>query len=225
MSADVLTLEYRNRFSGLEPYRERVWQVLTGQYFNRYIRPSDTVLDLGAGWGEFIRHVDCASKHAMDLNPDTQHRVGAGVRVHLQDCSQPWQLDAGSLDVVFTSNFFEHLPDKAALERTLKQANRCLKPGGKLICLGPNVRFLPGAYWDFWDHHIALTERSLEEVLKLTGFKIADCVDRFLPYSMSQGSTPPLIFLKLYLQFPFAWKFFVQQFLVVAEKPTSSDTP
>jgi len=177
------------------------------------------VLDLGAGWGEFIRNVRCGEKFAMDLNPDTDTRVGEGVKVILQDCSDEWLLQDNSLDVVFTSNFFEHLPSKVALEKTLVEAKRCLKPGGRMICLGPNIRFTGGAYWDFWDHHVALTERSLEEVLKLKGFEISECVDRFLPYSMSQGSTPPLVFLKLYLKVPFAWKFFGKQFLVVAQNP------
>ena len=57
-------------------------------------------------------------------------------------------------------------------------------------------------------------------MLKLEGFEISECIDRFLPYSMSQGSTPPLAFLKLYLKLPFAWKVFGKQFLVVAEKPS-----
>ena len=41
-----------------------------------------------------------------------------------------------TLDVVFTSNFLEHLPDKASVERTVAEAQRCLKNGGLLICLG-----------------------------------------------------------------------------------------
>ena len=102
MSQSVLTTEYRNRFTGLEAYREQVWQVLTGSFFNRFIRSSDTVLDLGAGWGEFIRNVRCGEKFAMDLNPDTDTRVGEGAKVILQDCSEEWLLPDNSLDVVFT---------------------------------------------------------------------------------------------------------------------------
>jgi predicted SAM-dependent methyltransferase len=74
-----------------------------------------------------------------------------------------------SLDVVFTSNFLEHLPDKVHVERTLAQAWRCLKDDGFIICLGPNIKYVPGAYWDFWDHFIPLTELSLSEVLKMKG--------------------------------------------------------
>jgi predicted SAM-dependent methyltransferase len=58
-----------------------------------------------------------------------------------------------SLDVVFTSKFFEHLSDKPSLVATLSKAFRCLKPSGRLIALGPNIKYLPGEYWDFFDHH------------------------------------------------------------------------
>jgi SAM-dependent methyltransferase len=219
MSADVLTIEYRNRFAGLEDYREQVWQVLCGEFFSRYIAASDTVLDLGAGWGEFVRNIACGERLAMDLNPDTRAKLPTDVQVLLQDCSQPWEIADASLDVVFTSNFFEHLPDKPALERTVRQALRCLKPGGRLLCLGPNMRCLGGTYWEFWDHHVALTDRSLAELLELVGFEIDECIARFLPYSMSQGFNPPLVLLRAYLKLRFAWPVFGKQFFVVARKP------
>jgi SAM-dependent methyltransferase len=120
---------------------------------------------------------------------------------------------------VFTSNFFEHLPDKATLGKTLDQALRCLKPGGKLIAMGPNIKFLPGIYWDFWDHYLPLTEISLSEGLMTRGFEVTLCLDRFLPYTLARTRRYPLIFLKVYLRLKPAWRFFGKQFLVVAEKP------
>src|SRR4030095_11669963 len=94
-----------------------------------------------------------------------------------------------------TSNFLEHLPDKDALRRTLQEALRCLKDRGRIICLGPNIRFLHGAYWDFWDHFLPLTDRSMIEILTLTGFTVERVEPRFLPYSLSQGLTPTPCFL------------------------------
>jgi hypothetical protein len=52
------------------------------------------------------------------------------------------------------------------------QARRCLRPGGRIIALGPNIRYLPGKYWDFYDHYLALTELSLGEVMAETGFTL-----------------------------------------------------
>src|SRR5437763_15637432 len=122
---------YQQRFSPVASYRNSVWQVLVREFFQRYVPADATVLDLGSGWGEFIRHIAAHRRMAMDLNPDMPSRVGAGVETILQDCSQPWQLSDSSLDVVFTSNFFEHLPDKAALQSTLGEVRRCRKNRGR----------------------------------------------------------------------------------------------
>ena len=95
-------------------------------------------MDLGCGYCEFINNVRAGRKFAMDLNPEASKRAAAGITVFQQDCSENWPVPARSLDVVFTSNFFEHLPTKAHLERTLVEAYQALKPGGCLIALGPN---------------------------------------------------------------------------------------
>ena len=73
-----------------------------------------------------------------------RNALDSSVRFLEQDCSSCLQVDGPSLDVVFTSNFFEHLPDKAALGRTMDEIFRCLVPGGKLIAMGPNLKHLPG---------------------------------------------------------------------------------
>jgi SAM-dependent methyltransferase len=216
---DDLRRIYRARFEASREYRNRVWQVLAGEFFQQFIQPHDRVLDLGCGYGEFIRNVRCGAKWGMDLNPESALRLGADVAFLEQDCAARWPLAEGSLDVVFTSNFFEHLPDKAALGRTLDEIHRCLAPGGRLIAMGPNIRFLPGSYWDFWDHHVALSERSLTEALATRGFEMLRVEDRFLPYSMVGRAQYPLAFLRAYLRLRPAWKIFGRQFLVVAVKP------
>ena len=216
--AEILRDEYRMRFSATEKYRNEVWKILCAEYFNRHIAPGSTVLDLGSGWGEFINNVAAAKKYAMDLNPDARTRLVGDVTFLAQDCSRKWKVRPRSLDVVFTSNFLEHLPDKASVERTLAEAYRCLKPGGQIICMGPNVKYLPGSYWDFWDHFVPITEDALAEVLRLKGFEVPVRIGRFMPYSMSTGRTPPLLFVRWYLKLPFVWRFFGKQFLVIARK-------
>ncbi len=215
---DELSRIYGARFEKNLAYRRRVWSVLVPEFFQSFVSPADTVLDLGCGYGEFINTIRCGQKLAMDLNPDAPRFLAAGVRFLQQDCSTHWQCDNDSLDVVFTSNFFEHLPSKSALKLTLEEAFRCLKPGGKLIAMGPNIRFIPGEYWDFWDHHLALSDRSLVEGLENSGFTIAKNHDRFLPYTMVNKREQPLFLLSLYLKLSPAWKFWGRQFLIVAVK-------
>jgi SAM-dependent methyltransferase len=217
-NAQELSRLYQRRFGQTAAYRNRVWQVLTRNFFQRWISPEATVLDLGCGYGEFINNIQAGTKWAMDLNPDAPQHLAKNVAFLEQDCSTPWQLPENSLDVVFTSNFFEHLPDKRCLRSTLQQAHRSLKTGGRLIALGPNIKYLPGKYWDFFDHHTILTEASLGEALETEGFELEQVVPRFLPYSLVNAPEYPVAFVKLYLTLPWLWWIKGRQFLVIARK-------
>lgn len=216
---DELARIYARRFAATSDYRRRVWQVLVPGFFQQFVPENGTVLDLGCGYGEFINAVRAKRKLAMDLNPDSQSRLNPGVTFLLQDCSHAWSVNPDELDLVFTSNFFEHLPDKQTLGLTLHQAFRCLKPGGTLIAMGPNVKFVNGRYWDFWDHHLPLTEMSLAEGLTIRGFEIERCESRFLPYTIVGGPEYPLWMLAVYLKFRILWRLKGGQFLIIARKP------
>jgi len=200
-----------------------VWQILARSFFSRWVKPDQTVLDLGAGYCQFINHISAKKKYAMDLNTDAAEHASGEVTVLQQDCAASWPLPASSLDVVFTSNFFEHLPTKSDLEHTLQQAFRCLRQGGNLIAMGPNIRYLSGAYWDFFDHNLALTEKALVEVLQKVGFQMIEIHPKFLPFTMTDSPEYPLILLQVYLKVRLAWALLGKQFLVVARKPVSAD--
>jgi SAM-dependent methyltransferase len=208
---------YIARFSGRTAYRTQVWKVL-GPFFGQWFPETGSILDLGAGYCEFINNANARVKYAMDLNPEVHNRAESDVTILQQDCSQPWPLSEGELDAVFTSNFLEHLPNKSAVKAVLANAYHSLKPGGRFIAMGPNIKYLPGAYWDFFDHFVELTELSLSEVLSTCNFEIEKCVGRFLPYTMSHGRQFPIWTLQLYLATPLAWPIFGKQFLVVGRK-------
>jgi SAM-dependent methyltransferase len=217
-SPDELQRLYEKRFRDSSEYRNKVWRVLVEDYFTRWLPARATVLDLGCGHCEFINNVRSENRFGMDLNPDSIRRAAPDVQILAQNCSQSWAIPDESLDVVFTSNFFEHLQAKRDLRNTLMQAWRCLRSGGRIIALGPNIRYLPGRYWDFYDHYLPLTELSLGEVMSETGFTLEEQIPRFLPYTMSQRTQPPVWMLRLYLRLNFAWPFFGKQFLIVARK-------
>lgn len=217
---EQLTEIYDRRFKYTHAYRFKVWQVLIDNFFCKWVNKKNSVLDLGCGYGEFINNINAHKKFGMDLNPATRKKLGVAVEFIEQDCSEEWGLpEREMLDLVFTSNFFEHLPNKKCLSETISHAFKALKPGGRLIAMGPNIKYLTGSYWDFFDHHVTLTEKSLSEALEIEGFEIEECVPRFLPYTMVGGIRYPLIFLKAYLYFPILWSIFGKQFLIVAKKP------
>lgn len=221
-SKDQLQSIYQNRFDDRLEYRDQVWATLCSKFWQRFIPQDGNVLDLGCGYGQFINHIRCRRKWAMDLNPSTKQYLDKSVTLLEQDCSTRWNLPDQDLDLVFTSNFFEHLPDKESLNRTLHQAHRCLCDGGRFIAMGPNIKYLPGSYWDFWDHSLPLTEKSLAEGMRAVGFSIENAVARFLPYTMVEGPRFPTFCITLYLRLPVLWPIFGKQFLVVARKTTFS---
>lgn len=209
---------YRERFADTLAYRREIWKELTARFFAARVPPESVVLDLGCGYCEFINQIVAHKKYGMDLNAEGAGHAAMDVTIIQQDCSDPWPLDDCSVDVVFTSNLLEHLPTKAHLEKTLRQVRRVLKQEGVIIAMGPNIKYVPGAYWDFFDHHLALTEASVSEVLKKCGFVMQEVRGRFLPYTMSQRKAYPVWILRAYLMVPLCWHLFGKQFLVVARK-------
>ena len=175
---------YQQRFPEQElAQKHAIWKVLCEHFFQRYVKPSDTVVDIGAGYCEFINNIDAAQKIAVDLNPDVSRFAAEDVRVINESCTAVAQLPTASVDAVFMSNFLEHLPNKQMVLDTFREAWRILRDGGRIIVLQPNIRFLPGEYWDFFDHHTPLTDRSLVEALQLAGFEPTVVHPRFLPYT------------------------------------------
>ncbi len=213
-----LEAQYEKSFAPILEYRRQVWQILIRSYFQKLVGADKIVLDLGCGWGEFIASVQAKKKFAMDSNPSAREHLSDEVIFLAQDSTEPWRIDSSSLDIVFTSNFFEHLASKEQIRSTLYQAHTALKRGGRIICMGPNIRYVHGAYWDFFDHFIPLTDFSMAEALEMTGFKVEMRLSRFIPYTMIGISRPPLWFVRLYVQFPLLWRVLGGQFVVVGRK-------
>ena len=222
----LLEAQYRRRFAAEQASREAVWRVLVDAWFSRYVDDAEAVLDLGCGWGAFINRVDAPRRYGIDLNADAARHVDEGVVLFHQSASDPWPLADRSLDLVFTSNFLEHLPGRDAILAALGEAFRCLRPGARIVCLGPDIRYAKGDYWNFFDHIVPLTARSLTEALELAGFRADDVIDRFLPFTMADRRRPPPSWaIRAYLRLRPAWRLLGRQFLVVARTPETLSPP
>lgn len=198
--------------------KHAIWKVLCSDFFSRYVKPDDTVVDIGAGYCEFINNIRAGKKIAVDLNPDVRRFAAADVRVINESCTAIRELDSNSADVVFMSNFLEHLPNKDLVLDTFRESQRILRPGGRVMVLQPNIRYLPGEYWDYFDHHTPLTERSLVEGLQLAGLDPTTVIAKFLPYTTKSRLPQAPWLVQLYLKIPLAWHVLGKQAFVVAEK-------
>lgn len=218
---DELKKIYALRFGNKTEMRRLMWETLTEGWFQRYVQPTDTVVDLAAGYCEFINSIHCGRKIAIDANETVKEMAGDDVEVfNTYSTDLPDEL-SGEVDVVFVSNFFEHLSDKNEFLDTLREIHRVLRPGGSVLVLQPNIKLTKGAYWDFVDHSLPITEKSLAEALEITGFTIEYTKTRFLPYTASSGPSiiahPALV--KLYLKVWPAHYLFGKQTFMVARKP------
>ena len=213
---------YRRRFNEYEcEQKNKIWEVLCPNFFQRFIPFDAVVLDVGAGYCEFINNIRCFKKIAVDLNEDTPSFASPDVAVVSSLSTDLSFLESDSIDRVFMSNFLEHLRTKQAVLKTFEEIFRVLKVGGKVITLQPNIRYLYMDYWDYFDHHVPLTDKSIAEGLEVVGFNVEISIDRFLPFTTKSKIPKHPFFVKLYLMFPLIWRFMGKQALVVAKKVAS----
>jgi len=192
-----------------------MWRLLCERVFQRWIPEGATVLELAAGHCEFINQIRAGRRLAVDPNPDTAKFADPGVEVVAASATDLGVLADGTVDVVFASNFLEHL-DRRDIVATIEEAKRVLRAGGRLILLQPSIRFCARDYWMFLDHVTPVDDRALCELLQALGFDLEEVVPRFLPYT-TKGHLPRSVFLLgVYLRLPFLWRFFGAQSLLVA---------
>jgi SAM-dependent methyltransferase len=206
---------YDNRFVDETAPRADLWRVLCADFFQGWVPADSTVLDLAAGHCEFINNIRANHKIAVDLNPAVVVRAAADVETHVCRSDAMKALSDASVDRVFVSNFFEHVPREVIIS-TLAEVRRVLRPTGKLMILQPNIRYCGKDYWMFFDHITPVDDRALVEALQATGYEIELSVPRFLPYTTKSRlpSGPGLV--RLYLKVRLAWKVLGAQAFVVA---------
>lgn len=210
---------YKVRFTDKErEMREKLWQVLCSGFLQKYIKHTDTVLDLAAGYCDFINNIDCKDKIAIDVNPDTKEFANKNVQVVLTSCVELPDALSGKVDVVFAGNLLEHLPSKDYILETFHEVKRVLKVGGKFLILNPNIRFSTSDYWDYFDHLTPVSDRSVVEGLELAGFEIDEVIPKFVPNTVKDSLPKNPLLVKIYLKLPFLFPIFGRQMFIVAKK-------
>jgi 2-polyprenyl-3-methyl-5-hydroxy-6-metoxy-1,4-benzoquinol methylase len=211
---------YAARFDEREvSQKDAVWREIVG-FLKRYVDAGAPVLDIACDRGHFVRWVRASERWATDVRDVSGALPPEVTFVQASGLDLAGAVPTGHFGTVFMSNYLEHLESSDAVIEQLRVASALLRPGGRVIVLQPNIRLVGPRYWDFIDHRVALTERSLLEAAELAGLRTVDLITRFLPYS-TKGRLPtdPRL-VRAYLAFRPAWWLMGRQTLYIGERST-----
>jgi 2-polyprenyl-3-methyl-5-hydroxy-6-metoxy-1,4-benzoquinol methylase len=209
---------YARRFSDEDAARQgRVWTELA-RYLQRYVPADGRILDIACDRGAFITNVTAREKWAVDVRDVGEHLPPDVRFVQADGLSLASVLPAGTFDLVFMSNYLEHLPSADVVVEQLKVARELLSENGRVLILQPNIRLVGGSYWDFLDHQTALTEKSLAEAAETAGLSTIKMITRFLPYTTKSRWPQHPLLVRAYLGFPPIWRLMGRQTLYLGRR-------
>ena len=113
---------YRFRFRESDRAdKMRIWKVLCERLFQPLIGENCVIVDLACGYGEFINNIRGSKKYAVDLNPDARANLAPDVEFFLSRADSIREIYDNAVDVVFASNFLEHLRTKEECDQVLAE--------------------------------------------------------------------------------------------------------
>lgn len=221
MSEDIKKL-YDVRFSEEERKKKReIWKEIC-KYINRKLgSESGIIVDVAAGYCDFINNYYCADAqlYAIDLNPDVKIYANDNVEAlcgGIEKLEEYFEINTVAL--FFMSNFLEHIT-KDEIRKMFESEYRLLKQGGKLLILTPNIKYVGGKFWDYFDHITPITDNAIIELAESMGYKLVKNISRFMPYTTKSKLPQSKWIVALYLKLmPFSGWLCGEQSLIMFEK-------
>lgn len=197
--------------------RNIVWQEIT-RFLQVRFQLSGRVLDAGSGYGDFINSVPASDCYAFDIDPQAEHFLTSKVEFKIGKLNQIGSLyPPDFFDFVFSSNVLEHLP-RTEIAEFFSGAKSILKKGGRLGILMPNYRRAYKEYFDDYTHVTPLSDVSLTDWMRASGFGIDFVHPGFMPYSVKDSRLPITRWLiRTWILSP--WKPGGKQMLLIGHKP------
>ena len=193
--------------------RDVLWETLWRHCFSAMVDPNDCVLDLGAGYGNFINAVTARRRIAVDAWEGFPAHLAAGIEHRVGSVADLDFLDDGAVDFAFASNLFEHLT-KEDFAAVLAALRRKLSEKGTLTIVQPNYRYAYREYFDDFDHKSIYSHVSMADFLTANGYEVFRVEPRFMPLSIKGRLPVNALLIRAWLASP--WKPIGKQMLVRA---------
>lgn len=191
---------HETRFSE-EKKRDVLWKTLWDAVFCKYISADDCVLDLGAGYGQFINNVEARRRIAIDIWDGMASHVHNDVEAIIGDVTDLSRVEKESVNFAFASNIFEHLPQDS-VGAVLEALKTKLARDGSLAILQPNYTYAYKEYFDDYTHVSVWSHISMADFLEAHGYEITYSHPRFLPLTIKSRLPVSPILIKTYLRSP-----------------------
>lgn len=200
-SGNYLETIYSEGYTPFSTYPEKLIRYLCKRFD---LKENQKLLELGCGRGDFLNEfkkknldiygVDISS-YSKNFFPDINFQ-----RVDLSNQKLPYK--DNYFDVIYSKSFIEHFyyPDLI-----FEEAYRVLKPGGIIITLTPEWKYIYKSFYEDFTHRVPFTEVSLKDIHDMNNFKNVK-VESFKQL--------PIIFEKKYYSFIFNLLSFLTRILV-----------
>jgi ubiquinone/menaquinone biosynthesis C-methylase UbiE len=209
---------YFNSRLTFDQKRVVLWSALWDFSLSKVMKDAKAILEIGAGWCDFINNARADRRIAVDPWPGVIEAAADGVEAHVGLAEDMGFVADGSVDAVFASNLVEHLTHDQ-FDAMLNEADRVLAPGGRVVLIQPNFRLAYKRYFDDFTHVSMWSEVSLADFFTSRGWVVERAQAKFMPLSVKSRLPVSRFLIRCYLASPV--KPLAGQMLVVARKKTA----
>lgn len=168
------------------------------------IKKNQKILELGCGRGEFLNEFISygLDGYGVDLS-DYCKNFFPKIKFKKTDlANEKLPFDDNYFDIIYSKSIIEHFYYP---ETVFQEAHRVLKPGGIIITLTPEWKYIYKSFYDDFTHRVPFTKISLKDIHEMNNFKQIS-VESFIQL--------PILFKKNNLSLFFKFLSFVTRIII-----------